>query len=64
MFISLDGSRSSRVFGGSRGLLLIFVAGWSVAIVAKCMFRENNIFTLVFYLTVAEVARFSGVPVV
>ena len=32
----------------------------SVAKVAKCMFRKNNKFTLVFDLAVAEVAEVAG----
>ena len=32
----------------------------SVAKVAKCMFRKNNKFTLVFDLSVAEVAEVAG----
>ena len=34
--------------------------GLSVAEVAKCLFRKNNKFTLVFDLTVAEVAEVAG----
>ena len=44
--------------------IIMFVLGLSVAKVAKCMFRKNNKFTLVFDLAVAEVAEvawFSGV---
>ena len=32
----------------------------SVAKVAKCLFRKNNKFTLVFDLSVAEVAKVAG----
>ena len=38
--------------------------GLLVAKIAKCIFRKNNVFTLVFDLSVAEVAEdagFSGV---
>ena len=38
----------------------MFVLEWSVAKVAKCMFRENNIFMLMFDLSVAEVAEVAG----
>ena len=40
--------------------MLMFEVGLSVAKVAKCMLRENNIFMLVFALTVAEVAEVAG----
>ena len=38
----------------------MFMVGLSVAKVAICMLRENNIFMLVFDLTVAEVAEVAG----
>ena len=41
--------------------MLLFVLDLSVAKVANCMFRENNILMLMFDLSVAEVAGFSGV---
>ena len=53
--------------GGTSGLILMFVVGWSVLKVANYISRKNNIFMLVFDLTaaeVAEVAGFSGVRVV
>ena len=38
----------------------MFVLGLSVAKVAKFMFRDNNIFMLVFDLSVAEGAEVAG----
>ena len=40
--------------------ILIFMLELSVAKVAKCMFRKNNKFTLVFDLSGAEVADVTG----
>ena len=59
-FVGSKSSKSSRVFGGYGGSDII-VHGLLVAKVAKCIFRKNNVFTLVFDLSVAEVAGFSGV---
>ena len=51
-FVGSKSSKSSRVFEGYRGSDII-VHGLLVPKVAKCIFRKNNIFTLVFDLSVA-----------
>ena len=49
------------VFGGTGGrMYLTKVVGLSVANVAKCMLRERHKFTLVFDLSVADVAEVAG----
>ena len=54
-FVGSKSSKSSRVFEGYRGSDII-VHVLLVPKVAKCIFRKNNIFTLVFDLSEADVA--------